>query len=37
MKKSRKLQITKIIKNLKPYIKMDEKIIKLKFDDTIDI
>ena len=32
MKKSRKLSIKKDIKKLKPFIKMDQKIIK--FDDT---
>ena len=32
MKESRKLQIKKIMKKLKPYRKMDKKIIK--FDET---
>ena len=32
MRKRRKLSIKKIIKNLKPYIKMDKRIIN--FDDT---
>ena len=32
MKKSRKLKIKKIMKKIKPYIKIDKKVIK--FDDT---